>query len=160
MNNPWKVLTVVTVFCQLIFLQSCHEVREFEVTRIIKNDSDFEVIIEGYFDSGNEIDRFNLDSGDSLFDSEICTYKEVGRSSCTIATFSYDSLKLFYNNERSELFCSGLYPDCINLEKDIMEFNPFAENGELTGGYVESPENTFTYRITNEDYDRAEPIGD
>ena len=159
MNTIKRIWILSMVLFCVVFLDSCHEVREFQVTRVIKNSSDFLVTMEGYY-SGNVEDRFVLNPGDSLLDSEICYFMEVGRSSCIVADFRYDFLKLFYNEERSELFCSGLHPDCINLDKDIMGFNPYVENGERTGGYVEHPENTFTYTITNEDYDQAEPLDD
>lgn len=160
MNTIKRNLILSLALFHLILLQSCHEVSEFQVTRVIKNSSDFQVVMEGYIDSGNHLDQFVLNPGDSLLDRAVCIYKEVGRSSCAIETFPYDSLRLFYNEERSELFCSGLYPDCINMDKDIMGFNPFTQFEDQIGDYVEYPENTFTYTITNEDYDRAEPIGD
>ncbi len=139
----------------IIGFSGCEESEELLVTRVIKNASSHNVRLEGYFDEGQSTQLPSLNPGDSLLNTELC-FEDVGNFRCNIQTLGFDSVKVIFNDDRVQLFCGANFPECYDADSDIISFN--VRIPEFRGGYVEEPENTFTYTITDEDYDKANPI--
>ena len=155
-----KLIITLTLTACLI---SCHEIIRFDAKRVIVNDSDVQVRIEIYQD-GNSIESISIPSGGINEQLSKCE-DDVSRLKCT-PDFRWvsiaDSAQVFFDESRVQTFC-GENMECLQTERNIFFFPLTIDESENATGYVKSMEDdvrVYTYTITNEDYENAEPIGD
>jgi hypothetical protein len=149
-----------------IFFFSCHERTEFNIRRIIANESSVPVRVEAYSE-GEVVENLSILSGEKNIKDEYCI-DERGNVFCDrLSELDIrwdriaDSIVLVFNQERIETFC-GFLSECTFEERNLLLFPPlFFENNEHSTGYVKSIEagvQVFTFTITEEDYQNADVI--
>ncbi len=155
--------SIVTGAFLLIFMliESCgpdnRVSARFRENRVIKNISDYAVSLKLFFD--DQIIQESLESGDSLALFADCEVRG-GDKGCGNPDYSFafvegleDSVHFVFNNEKILRFNREYIGPCC--ERNILvreEQWGYAIDGEGT------TTRTYTYAITNEDYDNAEPI--
>lgn len=131
----------------------------YTITRVIKNSSDHLIQLRHYFEI-NHLDTL-LHPGDSVALSANCVVTG-GELGCFNPAYSYafaqaleDSVQIIFNNARIIRFIESEIGSCCS--KNILVMEPqwgYKVSGVGTG--IE----TYTYEITNEDYEIAEPYSD
>ncbi|WP_436517414.1 hypothetical protein [Ekhidna sp. To15] len=128
----------------------------FTITRVIKNSTDHRIQLRHYFEI-NHLDTL-LHSGDSVAFSANCVVTG-GELGCFNPEYSYalaqaleDSVYIIFNKERILKYRRIDFNGCFG--KDVLQ-------AEVPCGYTVRGEGTsietYTYEITNEDYEMAEP---
>ncbi len=159
-------MRVYLFFLVLLVFASCHDTTEYNVRRTIVNESQVPIRVAAY-SQGEVIEEFSVLPGEGNIKDEICV-DERGRLDCDQLTgqdiqwdlFS-DSVVVFFNEERIESFC-GFISDCTLQDRNLLLFPIHLENEEHATGYVKTLEGdtqVFTFTISNEDFDNADPIG-
>ena len=140
----------VLFLCLLGFAFSCKEtLTKHPSIRRIVNETGVDVRVEVFGDEANKFiyDIASLDSLDieGFCTSGIETYCDLG----WVTSLPFGNI--FFDEERVLSFESG------DGSSNAINSNPLGGNG-----YIKSKENgvgIYTYRITQEDYENAEPIG-
>ena len=144
-----KESIILFVFCLCTLLVSCvdKEDRHLAIRRII-NETNFDVRVEVF--GGEEKFNYLIDAQDSINIEGFCNYGVVGY--CFLGwRGDLPFGNIFFDEERVLSFESG------DGSSNAINSNPLGGNG-----YIKSKENgvgIYTYRITQEDYENAEPIG-
>jgi len=160
---------IIYVLC-LILLTSCPKevaTRVFNVSRVIANNSPVEVRIEVY-DAGRVVETFSIASGGQNQKHEVCktllastTCDYMSGRDIRWSSRIVDSVTIVYEEMKKQTYC-GVGPVCNKEERNIMALPLFEENNEQNTGYVKTIEGdtqVFTFTLTEEDYENAEPIG-
>ena len=142
-----------------LLLTSCDKRFHFEVQRVVANNSSVPVEIIVY-DEGGIINAFSISSGAEQIDTDFC---ETGAfPSCPLIWNRVrDSVRVVFDNEREVLFCSESQDCYSGYEARNIMLMPFFSKEDMANGYVRTSDGDiqiYTYTITEEDYENAEPI--
>lgn len=146
-------------FNYVLFTGCKEESSSFKLNRIINNDSKHEVLIRAYQSPIGIVEEITIKPSEFSFESQTCD-RETGDTFCDLIWgLQGDSVEVVFSNEKRQLFCSKRLP-CYSSDRNIMIIDLFDKNNS---GYLESElegVRTFTYTITEEDYQNADPVGD
>ena len=149
----------------LLGISSCHEHNEFNIRRVIFNETTIPIRVEAY-SQGEVVEEFSILPNEMNVKDEFCI-DERGNVDCDHLTgqdiqwelFS-DSVVVVFNQERIESFCGSDIP-CTFNERNLILLPLFIDDDRNNSGYVKTIEvgtQVFTFTITEEDYDNAKPI--
>ena len=148
-----------------IFIFSCDERTEYDIRRIIVNESSVPVRVEAYSE-GEVIENLSILSSEKNIKDEHCIDERALVFCDRLSELDIrwdriaDSIVLVFNQERIESFC-GYLRECTFEERNLLLFPLFLENNEHNTGYIKSIEGdtqVFTFTITEEDYQNADLI--
>ncbi len=151
-----KNIIISALFFVTIF-QSCKEANSsFDVTRIIKNNTNSSINLKVYLED-LVVEEYLIEAQDSLVSNSICG-TDINEDFCSLI-WTYvgrDSVSLIFDDKKVLTYC-GFDENCYyQNDKTIMWFSLYGENEE---GYIEVSDNIFVFTITEEDYLLAEEIG-
>ena len=145
----------------IIVLSSCDKPVSFEVTRIIKNNTNHKITLN-VFKEGSIVEDFVINQNDSLVDKETCDAGPILWNCPLTWTPDIDSVSVIFDNIKSITYCvqqinGVIREECYVNGKNIIGFNFDGSNNSL--GYVETSNKVFVFSITDEDYQFAKDIG-
>lgn len=148
-----RVDKIIFFLFALTLCFSCEEkVITHTATRKIINETSHHIRILIYDD--DEKFEFEIDSQDSVEINGHCSYGFINY--CDVGWYTdYNewNAKIFFDEQRVQNFNSKT--DSINIHTKKIQSDP--KSGY---GYIESEPKVYTYRISAQDYDDAEPIQD
>lgn len=154
-NGSPQRIHVLTFLLLTFIISTCDQSDQVFVTRIIKNASDYNIILDVY-QSGSIIDNKSILKLEADTLKAKCATDHTGTvvgSTCNSGTYwgDADSVVVIFDNARFIRYCRDFVSDesCNANGKNIMIF-------PLHGGYEVVKRNYFLFEITNEDYDVAE----
>lgn len=149
--------SLILIFGLILTIQSCKEEQStFDVTRIIKNETDHILLITVY-DEGDISESILIGAMDADTADEKCGTERGRIAFCDLVWGrERDSVSIFFGEEKYLTYCSEKW-GCLINDKNILGLNVLTDNQE---GYVEFSDNVYVFSITQEEYDIAEPIRD
>jgi hypothetical protein len=136
-------------------LISCREQENtFEVTRIIKNDTDYSLQISVY-GSGLIYEQVKIGENSADTANSLCVVERSRLASCKVDwSFVADSVQVIFDDQKELIYCSTSMGCNIN-DKNIVSLDVLLPN---VGGYEKIAENSYVFTLTEEDYEAAELI--
>lgn len=163
-----EIMKVLTVIVGLLFLESCGktdqgaEIGKREVTRIIINQSGYDVKLMSYFTYvfNYKIDSLQIDSGSIFKETAYLRFGDFGDISDDSEMINYralDSAHIIFDGKKIARHCSQSIEACSPYPRNII-FHYFSSGS--ADGYIKSDtaKETCIYTITEEDYQNAEPL--
>ncbi len=134
----------------------------YPTKRVIENASGVPVNISIYVGGRDTEEGFYLGPGEVRIDEEVCEKRRGALRCDLILRRLRDSVVLTFDAERKIRYCSVGLSCYEGFDfKNIMTLPLFLENHEQNTGYlktVEGDTSIFTFTITEEDYENADPI--
>ncbi len=153
-----KNIIIILVFT---FVLGC---KKTSLYYIVENKTEFEVTIIGY-DKYSQIDNNVTEIDGTLYSEsfkikpnekyivEIPTGDDSGGTIGIFNNESIDSVVIYFNDERRIIYvCKNLYTSNCDGKNILNRYDNFERSYDGKKTY------TYTYTITQEDYDNAEPI--